>query len=137
MEFTVKNYKRDRRFGWGWTTQPTGHGTEIETPGAPSYLGTLAQLRRERATDAAFNSLGGAFYNTAWFYQGKRITHTWVYTIVETADDLPGNPDTVRSWWVQNQEHHYKNDRYGYAWVPGFRLDLIDPDDVLKIRTAD
>ena len=120
-EITVPNFGRSRKFGWGWTTSPTGQGTSIEIPTSPDYTGTLGQLRQDRADDRAFHSLGGAFYNTAWFYGGRRITHTWAFGPLSPMfdeNDQP-NPDV----------------EYDYRWEPGFHPGYAESDDI-KLRLA-
>ena len=72
---TVTNWRRSRKFGWSYSTTPTGRGIEIERPEHPMYTGTIRQLLAVRAADRTFQSLfsGGTFYTTAWFYDGRRI----------------------------------------------------------------
>ena len=74
-QVVVTNPFRSRKFGFGYTCTPTGNGTEIETPSKPDYTGTLKQVQEAVDADrllASFRS-GGTFYNTAWFYDGRRI----------------------------------------------------------------
>ena len=77
-EITVRNWRRSRSFGWGWSTVPTGEGINIEIPERPDYVGTYRQLCEAEAEDRAFQSSksGGAFYATRWFYKGKPIVGT-------------------------------------------------------------
>lgn len=120
-EITITNYRKRRKFGWGWSTIPTGEDAySIEVPEAPDYVGTLNQLDEARANDKAFHSLGGVFYNTAWFWNGKRITHTWAWAALES-------PVTPLGEWRENV-------KYGWRWVSGFEP-RIEAD--IKIRVAD
>ena len=77
-EVTIRNWRRSRSFGFGWSSIPTGRGTEIEIPQRPDYTGTYNQVVDAVANDRAFASAksGGAYYCAAWFYNGQRITHT-------------------------------------------------------------
>ncbi len=119
-EITVKNFRKNRKFGWGWSTTPTGEDAySIETPDAPDYEGTLNQLQEARRNDRAFNNLGGAFFNTAWFYRGKRITHTRVFG--------PMGP-TYTEYGEEIEDVEY-DDR----WEPKFNQDTDDKD--ITIRT--
>lgn len=74
-QVVVTNPFRSRKWGFGYTCQPTGNGTQIEIPGKPDYRGTLSQVSEAVSSDrvlASFRS-GGTFYNAAWFYDGRRI----------------------------------------------------------------
>ena len=77
-EITVTNWRRSRAFGFGWSSIPTGHGTEIETPKRPDYTGTVRQvqeaIREDRALAATVS--GGAYHSRVWFYKGRRIVAT-------------------------------------------------------------
>ena len=117
-EITLKNVFRTRKFGWGWSCTPTGRDAyEIQTPTHPDYTGTLRQIGEAKATDRTWQSMasGGTFTNQAWFYNGKRITHTWRWGILKGLgwDD----PDLVT----------------GYGWVPGLHLN-DEGSTELKIR---
>ena len=125
-EITVTNYRKSRKFGWGWSTTPTGEDAySIETPSAPDYEGTLSQLRKAMAADKAFQTnLGSVFYNTAWFYDGRRITHTWQFSIIaepENADDLLIN-------------EYYDACEYGYTWSAGWAPDWDAEDVKIKVK---
>ena len=112
-EITVKNYRRSRKFGWGWSTTPTGEDAySIEAPTVPDYEGTLKQLDEAINNDRAFQNLGGAFFNTAWFYGGQRISHTWAFGIMSNL----GGPA-----------------RYGHLWTRGFDPTTSDQANI-KIR---
>jgi len=109
---TVKNFRRSRKWGWGWSITPTGEDAyAIETPGNPDYVGTLNQIARAKHEDRVFNNLGGAFYNTAYFYSGRRVTHTWAFTLIHQGDE-------------------WENDRYDWAWEAGFH----PPDDEANLQ---
>lgn len=112
----------DKKFGWGWSTTPTGEDAHsIEFPNAPDHTGTVKQVREAARGDQAFHSLGGAFYNTAWFYDGRRITHRWSYGCIADHND----PDADEYDWDKRE--------YGYGWVPGFNVGQAEKGDV-KIR---
>ena len=121
-EIIIKNWKRSRSFGWGYSFTPTGEDAySIKYPSAPDHAGTIAQITDAIDDDATFQARGGAFYNSAWFYKGQRITYTWAYTILKRADDLPYDPQTsYRAWSDRDAQHHFENDTYGYGWVPGW-----------------
>ena len=124
-EITVKNFRRSKKFGWGWSCIPTGQDTDIEIPAAPDYTGTLRQLEKDQQDDAVFQNLGGAFYNTAWFFQGKRITHTWVFSPTE---------DSIT---IDEEGTHWRDVPYEYRWREGFHpLDDLDDEKDLKIKTV-
>lgn len=74
-KIVVNSPTRTRKWGWGYSCTPTGHGTEIEQPVKPDYVGTLNQVAKAQATDRTFKSLrsGGTFTSTATFYDGKVI----------------------------------------------------------------
>jgi hypothetical protein len=75
MKIVINNPRQTRKWGWGYSTTPTGDDAySIETPDRPQYTGTLGQVRKSRREDRIFNNLGGALYNEAWFYNGQRIT---------------------------------------------------------------
>lgn len=113
---------QDGKFGWGWSCTPTGEDAySIEVPKGPDHVGTVASVRRKAQNDRAFNSLGGAFYNTAWFYDGKRITHTWNFDCIADRND-PNDPD-----------YDWDKREYGYTWVPGFEIGQAEKGRV-KIR---
>lgn len=106
VELTVD--RNSKKFGWGWSCTPTGEDAySIEYPGAPDYEGTIEQVKKARSDDRAFHSLGGAFYNTAWFYDGNRITHTWCFDCVADHND-------------PSEEYDFDKREYGYTWTSGF-----------------
>lgn len=78
QEITIRNWRRSRSFGFGWSSVPTGHGTEIMVRERPDYTGTYRQVLDAIEEDRAFASTkaGGAYYSTAWFYRGQRIVGT-------------------------------------------------------------
>lgn len=114
-EITVKNYRRSRKFGWGWSTTPIGEDAySIERPSIPDYEGTLNQLDEAISNDKAFQGMGGAFFNTAWFYDRRRITHTWQFGITGGLEDHPL--------------------KTGYLWVRGFNPDAGQGDIKIKVE---
>ncbi len=121
-EIAIKNFRRSRKFGWGWSSTPTGENAySIEVPDAPDYTGTLRQLFQDRADDVAFHSLDGAFYDTAWFYDGRGITHTWAFGPLSPMFAPDGKP--------------IEDVKYDYRWETGFRPAYANGDDI-KIRLA-
>lgn len=115
----------DKRFGWGWSTTPTGKDAySIELPSAPDHTGTVKQVREASQADTGFQNLGGAFYNTAWFYGGRRITHSWSYDCIADHND----PNA--------EEYDWDKREYGYTWVPGFPVGQAEKGRV-KIRVAE
>lgn len=108
---TVTNVTRRRQFGFGYTAQPTGRGIEIATPDAPDYVGTLAQVRSDMATDGFLRSLrnSGTYYNTSWFYQGKRITG------VQSGDAWLSMPEAI-------SDGYFDRDSYAYSETVTLRV---------------
>lgn len=144
QEIIVKNPNLVRKFGWGWSCQPTGRDAySIETPDCPDITGTINQCMKYANENRTFKSIksGGTFYNTAWFYDGKLIVATWAGGLLKYADDLP-YPDDIddddfdyQSWDRANSLHHLDNDVYGYAWFNGLILDSqLWENGELKIR---
>jgi len=80
---TVEVTRRSSEFGWGYSTNPTGEDAySIESPISPNYTGTVNQVYRAKSEDPIYNNLGGAFSNSCWFYDGKRI-----YSVSETGNN--------------------------------------------------
>ena len=70
---TVEVTRRSRKFGWGYSTNPTGDDAySIKVPTSPRYTGTINQVSGAKSEDPYYNKLGVA-YNSCWFYNGKRI----------------------------------------------------------------
>lgn len=117
------------KFGWGWSCTPTGEDAySIKTPSKPDYEGTLEKLRKDIANDQAFQNLGGAFYNTAWFYDGKRILKTRAYGVVKDRTTPAINEDGTHNWRNDDTE-------YGYRWLNGWQGD--DHGDLIRIIVED
>jgi len=75
---TITNPTRTRKWGWGYSTNPTGRDAySIEMPSRPDYTGTLKTVQDAIDSDRTYASMksGGTFINTQWFYDGKRITN--------------------------------------------------------------
>ena len=108
-ELTVTNYRRRRGWGWGYSFTPTGADAySIETPAYPDHVGTLKQLERARETDQTWQAhRQSAYYNTAWFYRGRRIVATWGWR------------------WLAAQRD------YGYGWITGWAGPDPDQADVI------
>ena len=93
-EITVRNWRRSRSFGWGYSTKPTGKDSlSVALPTQPAYTGTYRQVCEAIRSDPNYASLrDGAYYLAAWFYQGRRITHTKIdrwyagFTALDDAD---------------------------------------------------
>lgn len=78
QKITISNPTRIRKWGWEYSTAPTGRDAySIALPTKPYYTGTLKQVQQSIANDKTFKSVksGGTFYNAAWFYNGKRIVN--------------------------------------------------------------
>jgi len=106
FEIIVKNYRRSRKFGWGYSFTPTGEDAySIKTPAAPDHTGTLSQIADAIQHDRTWQAKGGAFYNTAWFHDGRRITATWAFTKIGQG-------------------------KYDWAWVTGWEPPFDDERDV-------
>jgi hypothetical protein len=132
-EVTVKNFRQDHRFGWGYSCTPTGSGTQIAHPAFPDHTGTLHQIEHAKRKDRTFQSVlsGGVYKQTAYFYQGRRIVATWRWGLINPAPDLPEALDSEAGHRA-NERHHQDNDGYGYGWFDGFDYSLADDD--LKLR---
>lgn len=68
--FTVIITRRTRGIGWGYSTQPTGNGTEIAMPTRPQFEGTVKQVLAQRQSDPTLISLGGVPKKSCWFLHG-------------------------------------------------------------------
>lgn len=127
-EVIVKNFRRSRKFGWGYSFTPSGRSaTSIETPSTPQYMGTLGKIQDSIEGDRTFqvHSHGGAFYTTAWFYDGRRITHTWSGCVTEAERGYT------------NEKGDYiviRPDKYGEGWVSGFLSGYTDWDEEVDVR---
>lgn len=90
QEITINNVTRCRKFGYGISTQPTGRGTDIESPSAPDYTGTLKQIRKQLDDDRRYlDSIQSSYQSRSWFYDGKPIV--WVWTIGNLGDEHESN----------------------------------------------
>lgn len=118
---------KTRTLGWGYSTQPTGRDAySIETPARPDYTGTFRQVCEQRDNDRTFNSLGGAYYNEAWFVGGKRIKAVW--GLYNTVDDL-GNEVPMEQWkngWIRFSTH----DMDEFTLRDGLLIILDDGDEI-------
>lgn len=76
MPKKFKATRRSKKFGWGYSTNPSGDGPYgITPPTSPDYEGTIGQVTDAIASDPVYNNLGGAFSATRWFLKGRVITH--------------------------------------------------------------
>jgi hypothetical protein len=125
-EITVTNYRNDKRFGWGYSFTPTGRDPySIEFPTSPDHTGTLDQIDDARDKDRTWQAHSqGAFYNTAYFYKGRRITHTWRFGLLNRPDN----------WQDMDDREMYDKAQYGYGWFSGFEPDTDETD--VKIRVV-
>ena len=76
-EIEVHNPFRSRRFGFGYSTRPSGRDAlSIELPVRPDYTGTINQVLEAIRSDQLLASLrsGGTYYTASWFFDGHRIT---------------------------------------------------------------
>ncbi len=116
-EITVTNINRRRKWGWGWETTPTGDDAySIKSPPGPAYEGTLRQVEQAIANDVAYKSVksGGAFINTAWFWDGRRVHSTWGYWEI---NPKVSDYDEGRNELIVTQEAEW-----GWGWANGFHL---------------
>lgn len=125
-EVTVRNYRMSRRFGWAYSFHPTGRTPyEIETPARPMDTGTLRQLAQVIEDDRTWQVHSrSASSATAWFYDGRRITHTWCWTNLTPMVTDNGE-------WVENVT-------YGYGWIDGFHPERVADtgDKDIRIKLA-
>jgi len=119
-EVTVR--KNDCKWGWEFSTDPSGHGTEIVPPGGPYYVGTLKEILAAQNADRTFQSVvsGGAFYTERWFYDGHRIEE--MYALAPTAVDENGH------WLGSKMKWEDFNMRY---------LDWGGEEEGLRLRLAE
>ena len=118
-EIEITNINRKRRWGWGFSTTPSGNGPySIELPTAPDYVGTIGQISEAIASDVVFHSLGGAFYATQDFWDGHPIVATWRFGCLQLDRghwEEEADGDGVE--WV-----HDEDAKYGYAWFDGLEF---------------
>jgi hypothetical protein len=69
---SVRLPPRCRRIGYGWSTLPSGKGTEIKAPERPRIVGTLAQILKEREECRKIVS-GGTLYSEAYWLFGLKV----------------------------------------------------------------
>jgi hypothetical protein len=122
-EITIKNIRACRKFGFGYSYTPTGHGTEIEAPAHPEHTGTLKQIESALGSDLLLKN-ERAFRADAWFYDGKRIESVYRFGMIKPG---PSDPDDLEAF--------YDKAEYDNAWF-AFDPEKIDGDTV-KIRIAD
>jgi len=95
---------RSTKLGFGWTTacEQTERGLQVSNVESPDYFGTVKTLTDKIQSDRDFQSLGGAYFSSAWFvkvdgewkefvqdFQHSDI-HDLLITNKETGSDLPG-----------------------------------------------
>jgi hypothetical protein len=84
----VSNPTRSRRWGFGYSTHPTGESPYgIERPSRPYHVGTIKQVREAIAADRTLRSLrsGGTFMCRSWFFDGVAVSSE---DVQEWLDDL-------------------------------------------------
>lgn len=123
-EITVKNYVRNRKFGWGYSLTPTGEDAySIEVPSRPYYEGTIKQIFAARDEDRTWQAYRNANHNTAWFYGGKRILQSRVWTNLE-------------DFYTESGEEREDDVPLGHLWVWGFHFPG-DGATEIRIRVED
>ena len=121
-EITVKNYVRNRKFGWGYSFTPTGEDAySVEVPGRPDHEGTIKQIFTARDEDRTWQAYRNSNHNTAWFYDGKRILQSWVWRNLEP-------------YYTEYGEER-QDVPHGYCWVWGFHFP--EDDTEIRIRVED
>lgn len=86
---------RRSKFGFGYNTNPTGNGTEIEATTSPNFTGTIKQVIEQIQNDRTYQSLrNNTYHTTAWFirHNGEWVkinTDRWEVpaTLLEEAPD--------------------------------------------------
>ncbi len=136
-ELTIENANRKRKWGWGYNLFSNNDST-IDPPTVPAYTGTFNQVEAAKDDDPTFKAHQNIHKSTAWFYQGRRITHNYHYGLLKPAEDIPfsGDYDQYEEWERKNSEHHFNNDQWGYGWFRGFCRDTFMMEKELKIRVA-
>jgi len=67
------NLRKDRNFGWGYSTNPK-LGGGIEAPDEPTFKGTIKTLQEKINNDPVYQSLRNTtHHNSLIFYKGKPI----------------------------------------------------------------
>lgn len=123
-EITVKNAVRCPKFGYGVSTTPTGHGTDIRPPTAPKYTGTFHQIEKLMKEDHHYlSSIQSVYKSVRFFYGGKPIRVVW--TFGRTYQD-PEDPE---------------KDNYDYAWFIPKTWDqlvsAVDERGILRLRVEE
>lgn len=90
---TITNYKKRRKWGYGYSTMPD-HGTRIRSPDNPIWTGTLGQVIEAIREDATLHALhsGGTMVASQWFYDDKKIIGT------KYADQTFNFDTTILDW---------------------------------------
>lgn len=113
-EIIIKNANRSRKFGYGISTTPSGHGTEIEPPTTPDYTGTLKQIEDQVEADHLYlNSIQNVHKSRRWFYDGQPIEAVWGVGIVSSVpcDCIEDDPDCPKcKGWGSVEE-------WGWGWL--------------------
>jgi len=139
QEVTIKNVNRQRAFGFGWSTIPSGDS--IEEPEHPDYVGTIRQVFQARADDPAWRAYGSprATSRSAclWFLNGKPIVEIWRYGYLVRVEDLPiGDEEDYQHWVSRNYDHHLYNDVTGEGWFDFREADLENITGTARFRVS-
>lgn len=135
QEIVIKNAVRNRKFGKGISTQPTGHGTEIAAPSGPDYIGTFGQIGEQMRNDRRYlQSIQSAFKHSRLFYDGKIIESVWRFGAIKDNSNYIFDETTGEAPWVED-----KCAVYDYAWFDATSnindlIDAIAKDGSLRIR---
>ncbi len=62
------NLNRSPKFGFGYSTRPTGVGTQIAEPKSPVHTGTVKQVRQAVKADRVLQSLQATAKQNRFFY---------------------------------------------------------------------
>lgn len=115
MVVTITNPSRRKKWGWGYSTTPASrNGVAIKPPSSPDYVGTIGQVQDAIRRDRGFQAMrsGGTYTNSAWFWDGLRISGVWdasQRTWVSMHDalrwwDLTGMPNKIVIQIAQEEE---------------------------------
>ncbi len=72
----IKITRKTKNFGWGYSTTPSGNGTDIAPPTAPDIEGSVMQVisrMSKHHNSQLWGSLKNVFTNESYFLNGKRI----------------------------------------------------------------
>jgi hypothetical protein len=136
-EITIANPRRCRKFGYGISTTPSGHGTDITPPRGSDYNGTIKQIDQQITDDYRYlSSIQSAYKSTAIFYDGQVIDAIWDSGVVDTK-----KTGVEKIYPYNDSDEFYEQDVfediYGETWfLPTLdRLrDLVEYGEPFKLR---